>query len=79
MNKSVNWEYSPAPESIDHIQLKNQYNLFINGEFVPAYQKKYFDSINPANEKVIAKIAEADDSDVNKAVVAARNAYKKTW
>ena len=79
MNKSVNWEYSPAPESIDHIQLKNQYNLFINGEFVPAYQKKYFDSINPANEKVIAKIAEADESDVNKAVVAARNAYKETW
>ena len=30
MSKKINWEYSPALESTDHIQLKDQYNLFIN-------------------------------------------------
>ena len=51
MNKAQTWDYSPAPESTDHIQLKDQYDLFINGEFVPSATGKYFDSINPANEE----------------------------
>ena len=79
MNKAQTWEYSPAPESTDHIQLKDKYDLFINGKFVPSSGGKTFDSINPANEKTIAKVVDANKADVDKAVKAARNAYEKTW
>ena len=79
MNKAQTWGYSPAPESTDHIQLKDKYDLFINGKFVPSSGGKMFNSINPANENTIAKVADANKADVDKAVKAARNAYEKTW
>ena len=79
MTKKQIWDYSPAPESTDHIQLKDQYDLFINGEFIPAVDGKYFDTINPSNEKKIAKVAEAGKADIEKAVASAQKAYEKTW
>ena len=79
MTKKQKWDYSPAPESTDHIQLKNKYDLFINGEFTPAVDGKYFDTINPSNEKKIAKVAEAGKADIEKAVASAQKAYEKTW
>jgi len=72
------WEYSSAPESTSHINLKKQYNLFIGGEFVKPDSKKYFDTINPATEEKISEVAEADEKDADKAVKAARKAFK-TW
>ena len=79
LNFSTDWTYAPAPESSDHIKLKPQYELFINGEFTPPSSGKYFDTINPANEKKLARIAEANEKDVDKAVKAARQAYDKHW
>jgi aldehyde dehydrogenase (NAD+) len=73
------WNYSPAPEDTKHINLQKQYELFIDGKFVKPAKGKYFDTVNPATEQVIAKVAEADDSDVNKAVKAAKTAYDKVW
>lgn len=73
------WKYAPAPESADHIQLKDRYDLFINGKFTAPTSKKYFDTINPATEKRIASVAEANASDVDKAVTAAKNAQAKVW
>jgi aldehyde dehydrogenase (NAD+) len=73
------WKYAPAPESADHIQLKDRYDLFINGKFTAPTSKKYFDTINPATEKRIASVAEANASDVDKAVTAAKNAQSKVW
>lgn len=73
------WTYAPAPESKDHIHLKKQYGLFINGEFVQPQSKKYFDTINPATEEKIAEIAEADEKDVDLAVNAAAKAYNTVW
>jgi len=72
MTKKQIWDYSPAPESTDHIQLKDQYDLFINGEFIPAVDGKYFDTINPSNEKKIAEVAEAGKADIEKAVDSAQ-------
>ena len=37
------------------------------------------DTINPANEKVLAKVAEANEEDIDLAVKAARKAYNTTW
>ena len=73
------WTYAPAPESADHIQLKDRYDLFINGKFTAPSSKKYFDTINPATEKRIASVAEANATDVDKAVTAAKNAQSKVW
>ena len=48
-------------------------------EFVAPHSGKYFPSINPANEKKLAEIAQGDAQDVDRAVKAARRAYEKTW
>ena len=53
-----------------------QTKLLINGEWQAAESGKTFDTINPANEEVIAKVAEADKADVDKAVAAARQAFE---
>jgi len=50
--------------------------LFINNEFVDAVSGKTFATIDPSDETEIAQIAEADKEDVDKAVKAAREAFK---
>lgn len=79
ISKGSDWGYAPAPESTDHIRLQDRYGLFIGGKFVPPASGKYFKTINPASEKVLAEVAEADARDVDRAVKAARQAYDKTW
>ncbi|MDX5585534.1 MAG: aldehyde dehydrogenase family protein [Aureibaculum sp.] len=83
MNKNIDknvfqasWTYDEAPESTDHIQIKKQYELFIDGKFILPVKKNYFDTIDPSTNKKIASVAEASLEDVNKAVKAARNAFK---
>jgi len=76
---STNWEYSAAPESTDHISLMSNYDLFIAGKFTKPKEGTYFNSINPANETNIAKVASAGKADVNKAVSAAKVAYENVW
>ncbi len=73
------WEYDNAPQSTEHVEIKEQYNLFIGGEFVTPEKERYFDSVNPATEKTLTSFAEATQQDVDKAVSAARKAYDKTW
>jgi aldehyde dehydrogenase (NAD+) len=75
----MTFEYSPAPESTAIVDISAQYGLFINGKFVDAKGSKTFNTINPATEKVLSKIAHAQASDVDKAVAAARSAYTKVW
>ncbi len=76
---SSDWNLVPAPESTATIKLKESYDLFINGKFVKPKSGKYFDTINPANEKVLAKVAEANEEDIDLAVKSARKAYNSTW
>ncbi|MEX1189653.1 MAG: aldehyde dehydrogenase family protein [Bacteroidia bacterium] len=71
--------YDPAPESSSHAEIKPQYELFINGKWVKPSSNKYFNTISPSTEKVLSKIAEANEADVDLAVKAARNAYEKVW
>lgn len=75
----TSWTYAPAPESKSAATINKQYDLFINGEWQKPSSKKYFDTINPANEEKLSEVAEANEADVNKAVSAARNAYEKVW
>ena len=55
--------------------LIRQTQLFIDGQWVPAQSGKTFDTINPSNEEVIARVAEGDADDVEHAVLAARRAF----
>src|SRR5579883_1834429 len=51
--------------------------LLIGGKWVPAKSGRTFNSINPANEEVLAVIAEGDKADVDEAVKAARTAFEE--
>ena len=73
------WQYAPAPESTDHVQVDAEYGLFIGGEFVAPAEDRYFETINPATEETLSSVALASDADVNRAVKAARKAHSGTW
>ena len=77
--KPIDWQLAPAPESADHVKINAQYELFINGKWQKPKSGKYFDTINPANEQKLARIAEANEADVDAAVKAARKAYDSVW
>ena len=69
--------YAPAPESSDHVSLRDSYQLFIGGEWVRAPRR--IETINPATGEVLAEVGEAGPRMVDRAVAAARQAYEKTW
>lgn len=71
------WEYDKSPEAKDHIEIKPQYDLFVNGKWQKA--KKYFATINPATEEKISEVASASKDDVTKAVLSAEKAYNNVW
>ncbi|MDR6868424.1 acyl-CoA reductase-like NAD-dependent aldehyde dehydrogenase [Microbacterium resistens] len=71
-------EYAPAPESRSILHLRDEYGLFIDGEFVEG-RGTSFATISPADETHIATIAHASEEDVDDAVAAARRAYTKVW
>jgi aldehyde dehydrogenase (NAD+) len=73
------WEYAPAPEAIDHIRIEPEYGLFIGNRFAPSKPRKTFTVINPATEEPLARVAHASKADVNRAVVAAREAHRSSW
>ncbi len=68
------WQYAPAPEGTDHVAIEDRYGLFINGGFVRPKSGKYFATVNPATEKKIADVAQANSKDVDLAVQAAKKA-----
>ncbi|MEO3875467.1 aldehyde dehydrogenase family protein [Nonomuraea sp. B12E4] len=68
------FEYAPAPESRDVVDLQPSYGLFIDGEFVDG-SGPAFKTINPATEETLAEVATATAEDVDRAVRAARKAF----
>ncbi|HTG22769.1 MAG TPA: aldehyde dehydrogenase family protein [Reyranella sp.] len=54
-------------------------DLLIDGKRVPALSGRYFDTLNPATEQVIARVAEADAADIDAAVRSARAAFEGAW
>ena len=73
------WEYAPAPEAADHVKIDPKYGLFIGGRWVSPRSGKYFQTVSPSTEQVLAEVAEANAHDVDDAVKAAREAYEKYW
>src|ERR1700733_7906449 len=57
--------------------LKRPKQLLIGGKWVPSKSGKTFETINPANEEILALAAEGDKADIDEAVKVARKAYEE--
>ena len=75
----MTFEYAPAPESRAVVDIASHFGLFIGGEFVEPIDGASFKTVNPATEEALAEVSEAGAADVDRAVRAARTAYKTTW
>ncbi len=70
-------DYGPSPESPAQAQAwldqhQRRFGHFINGRWVAV--RKHFDSLNPADGQLLAKVAAGSAADVDKAVAAAEAA-----
>src|SRR6476659_2693166 len=63
----ITWDYAPAPESPDHVRLRDSYGLFIGGEFVEPRDGHRVPSVSPATEEPVAEVAFAGEADVEAA------------
>ena len=57
--------------------LKQPKKMLIGGEWVEAASGRTFDAYNPADGEVLAKVAEGDRADIDRAVKAARKAFEE--
>ena len=73
------WEYAPAPEATDHVRIDPKYGLFIGGRWVTPRSGRFFTTVSPSTEQILAEIADANAQDVDDAVKAAREGYEKYW
>ena len=73
------FEYSPAPESRDVVDIAPSYGLFIGGEMVEPTDGGTRKTISPSTEEVLSEVGEAGVGDVDAAVQAARSAYTNVW
>src|SRR5260370_31412334 len=53
--------------------------LLIDGKWVDAASGKTFETRNPATGELLARVAEGDAEDINRAVAAARRAFTGPW
>src|SRR5450631_1449886 len=60
------------------VQYQTQ-DLLIDGKRAPAASGRYFETLNPATEQVLARVAEADAADIDAAVRSARAAFEGAW
>jgi len=56
------------------VTIKHPDKLFIGGEWVSANSGRQIDIVNPNSEEIVARVAEADEADMDAAVAAAREA-----
>ena len=75
----LEWEYAPAPEARDIVQIRESYGLFIGGEEVAARSGESLVSISPSSEEQLFEFALAGPEDIGLAVTAARSAFEDGW
>jgi aldehyde dehydrogenase (NAD+) len=76
---TVEWDYAPAPESRDIVQIRERYGLFVGGEEVEPRSGKWLTSISPSTEEPLLEFALAGQEDVDLAVSSARSAFQDGW
>ncbi len=65
----------PLTENVSRYVAKTR-QMLINGKWVDAASGKAFPTYNPATGDILAKVAEGDKEDINRAVAAARAAFE---
>jgi aldehyde dehydrogenase (NAD+) len=73
----MRFEYAAAPEARALVALRDSYGLFIGGSFMAG--ATVFKTISPATEEVLAEVTHGSTEDVDRAVLAARQAYERVW
>jgi aldehyde dehydrogenase (NAD+) len=73
----MRFEYAAAPETRTLASLRDSYGLFIGGSFMAG--ASVFKTISPASEEVLAEVTHGATEDVDRAVLAARQAYERVW
>ncbi len=76
---TIEWEYAPALEARDIVDIHERYGLFIGGEEVEPRSGEWFGSVSPSTEETLFEVALAGKEDVELAVAAARSAYEDGW
>src|SRR5437667_2099803 len=76
---AVPWGEAPATESRDIVRIKDRYGLFIGGREVEASDGEVFTTVDPATEEPLAEIARGTAEDMDRAVRAARTAFRRRW
>ena len=71
------WEYAPAPEARDLVQLRDRYGLFIGGDWMEP--KETYETIDPSTEEPLAQVGQATPEEIDVAVKAARDAFENGW
>ncbi|MDQ3121368.1 MAG: aldehyde dehydrogenase family protein, partial [Actinomycetota bacterium] len=75
----LEWEYAPAPEARDIVEIRDRYGLFVGGEEVEPRSSEWFESISPSTEEALFEVALAGAEDVELAVSSARGAFEDGW
>ena len=70
--QAIPWEYAPAPEARDIVDIKPRYGLFVGGKEIAPRSGEWFTTIDPSTE-------EPNAADVDHAVGVARRAFKREW
>ena len=65
-----------APEERVTNFVSGKHQMLVNGRWVDSASGKTFPTYNPPTGEVLAKIAEGDREDIDRAVKAARNAFE---
>ncbi len=71
------WDYAPAPEARDLVQLRERYGLFVGGEWLEP--RETYTTIDPSSEEALAEVGQASAEEVDLAVGAAREAFENGW
>jgi aldehyde dehydrogenase (NAD+) len=71
------WDYAPAPEARDLVQLRERYGLFVGGDWLEPTEG--YTTIDPSSEEPLAEVGQASREEVGQAVGAAREAFDNGW
>lgn len=78
-SREIDVQYDGFVMNENKRQISVPTQLFIDGKFVDAENKRTLDIVNPTTEEVICKVAVASKNDVDTAVQAAHTAFYGPW
>jgi aldehyde dehydrogenase (NAD+) len=70
--------YAPSLETAP-VHIRERYDHFIGGRWVPSSTGATFATVNPATERELAQVALGSAEDIDRAVQAAHEAYERYW